>query len=1241
MNRIGMAALIVALLCPCCDPCVWAGEVDAGNGLRAEWESPQITRLSLNGNALPGVSARLFLADPQTRQPVAPGRFSLEAALSAGSGALRLEGVVTATGADDAVADLILRVDGVSIPTGDGAAEPLLLAKKLLNRLPIAPLRVVAGGEDRLALAIPAERPCIYEFRDAPAEKAVELRFPFGFTHEAKPPLRMRAPFSVVLYPTEPRWHFRSALAEYYRLFPKSFERVEKRDGGWFFANQTENIPDPQHYAFHEGSGSIEEDHQRNMGMFPYSETSSETIRLKGPDLPKDYDDAMRQMDDLDSQITAADWTLAGCEVCAQEKHAGERACKCSLDKPEMTAHAQQLVTLPEPIAEPLIVSGWSKAESVSGKSNNGYSIYVDALCRDGGYLFGQCAVFRPGTHDWERTEHVIEPKSPVAEMRVYAMFRGHTGTAWFDDIRIARKSRPDENLLKNGDWELLGKRKDIQFVRDNACTDAEQRYRVRITDNYSSDVPPTEPLSLLRFTCNVDPDLRAPEGRPTPAGRTTEMYDLIFKNTPGTDGCYIDSAASWCATIINHRRDHFACADSPFTYDPKTLRVGQHGLFAAYRWLRFIQDRYHPAGKTIFGNMGPSVTGWPCYTAMDIIGIESSQFKDTALMAYHRYGGYHKPVLPMNYVNLHGLGDRATAEEFVLASAYWGHFPSTGRMVREGYESYGDVCHSYYPALIEMSRAGWEPIPWVEGVTAERFGRGEVVYLTVRADEAGRVDRLTLLPPARQGVQEPPVVMDAVQLASMPCTVTEKGLEIELAHGGRELTILRIASRRNTAAWLIERAAHHCDNAAIVRGRSENTDRLKEMAAMARRLNPAGDPGVGELVRRIETEKEKVRAEADSLEKTSATRELLDAERAVAEWVLFVAEARLAMEGARVVSAATDAKLTPKLDPGKTGARLVGSWAEEGRNILRLTEVKRPAATPSGEGAVVLRRDLPGAMHLLSAIEAPVPGVDKALTVIRAANVFFAPVVRMNVDRRMDPAKETCEYRVTVERLAGPMALKVAASAQGLSIQPAEAALGPEQSTATFSVSLSQAPPEVVELRFTAMNENGRVLVETTSHLNYAPPPPPGDLALAGLGAAVKTDSSYPHYTPAPIIDGVWETAKLPWAQKAWASSDRALPEGHWVEIALPRPVELSQIWIYWAFDNDRVWCSHSYDVEVWENGAWRQVASVRKGPERTVSRHQWAKVTTDKVRVHQLPEGGPSNRPNIMWVSEVCLYP
>lgn len=1208
------------------------------DGLAARWDDAGIAQLAVDGAVLEGVTVDLRLVDPRTREPADATRFTLEARLESRENALWLEGAVIAAGDEETIADLVVRFSGLTIPTGTGDTD-LLLGRTLLNKLPLVSLRHVADGTDRLAAAVPADRQVVYEFRNVPDTGACELRLPFGFSPDTGPELRMRAPFSVVLYRTEPRWHFRSALAGYYRLFPEHFERRERRHGGWFFANETRNIPNPQHYAFHEGSGPVEHDHERNMGTFPYNETGSQTIRLRGPGLPKDYDDAMRQMAELEQEETPAGWTTAGAVLDGETRRTGDRALRGRLEG-RGNAYASQFIVLEEPIDEPVVVSGWSKASDVSESATvNNYSIYVDAQGVDGAWMFGQCAVFSPGTHDWEHSEHVIQPRAPLRELRVYAMFRERSGTAWFDDIRVYRQSRPDENLLDNGGFERLGERLDILYVHDNAYTDEQGRYRVFITDNYGSDVRPTTPLSLLRFICNVDPEWTAPEGRPTPAGRATEFFDRLFAANPDLDGAYIDGAGAWTCWYINHRRDQFRTVDTPLTYAPQSFVVGAHGRFTGYKWLRFLRERHHPQGRTIFGNMGPTMDAWTSYTALDIIGIESARFRDRALMGYHRFGGYKKPVLPMNFINLHKLDDRDTAEEYVLASAQWGHMPSTGRMVREGYESYGDVSHTYYPALIEMSVAGWEPVPLADGVRAERFDGGEAVYFTIRAEKEGRAAELIVLDEALAGLDGEPVVMDAVQLCPLDAESTPRGLVIPLADGAEELTILRISSRDNALRWLLSRAAHHCENAAIVRGRSENTDRLNDIAASLRQLDPAGDDRIGALTRRISAELDKAMAEDDSLERLSISTELLDARRAVAEWLLYAGEATVRYEGDLVTPVGTPARVRPLLSAGRSGADMTALWSAEGRNILRHAAAEAPEIRPDLNEPLAVERELPGAMTVLTAISVPVPG-DHPITVLRPRNVHFTPALRLSVADRVDEAAGEAVYVVTVERLVEGLPLVVRPRAGDLEISPAEVPLGPADTTAEFRVPLKDEYTDVGALTFTVLDGEGRLLDEGRAQFMHVPPPPDADLALAERGVTVTTDSVYSQYSAEPIIDGVWRATGLHWLKKAWASRDSAGDEGHWLEIQLPEPTPVSEAWIYWNIEGGQVYTARNYDVQVWENDAWRTVAQARDTAPATVTRHEWPVVTTDRVRVHQHQGGGAAIRPHIMWVTEVCLY-
>ena len=102
-----------------------------------------------------------------------------------------------------------------------------------------------------------------------------------------------------------------------------------------------------------------------------------------------------------------------------------------------------QTLRLNQKVAAPIVVSGWSRAEGVSGSANGDYAVYCDLALADGNPLWGQVATFAVGSHDWQRARVVISPRAPVTSITVYGLFRGHTGTVWFDDFSLQQMDTP------------------------------------------------------------------------------------------------------------------------------------------------------------------------------------------------------------------------------------------------------------------------------------------------------------------------------------------------------------------------------------------------------------------------------------------------------------------------------------------------------------------------------------------------------------------------------------------------------------------------------------------------------------------------------------------------------------------------------------------------------------------------------------------------------------------------------
>ncbi|MBN2507845.1 MAG: hypothetical protein JXQ71_14245 [Verrucomicrobia bacterium] len=135
----------------------------------------------------------------------------------------------------------------------------------------------------------------------------------------------------------------------------------------------------------------------------------------------------------------AAHWQQApkGCLWAAGQGRGGSSALRCDNPSGQGWFGASQTLTLNRPTG-PLAVRGWSKAQRVGGSADRDYSLYVDLVYTDGTPLWGQAGNFRCGTHDWEAVEFLILPDKPVKTLTLHCLFRSHSGTAWFDDIRVS-----------------------------------------------------------------------------------------------------------------------------------------------------------------------------------------------------------------------------------------------------------------------------------------------------------------------------------------------------------------------------------------------------------------------------------------------------------------------------------------------------------------------------------------------------------------------------------------------------------------------------------------------------------------------------------------------------------------------------------------------------------------------------------------------------------------------------------
>ncbi len=112
---------------------------------------------------------------------------------------------------------------------------------------------------------------------------------------------------------------------------------------------------------------------------------------------------------------------------------------------------AIQRVVLHQEKPQPIVAVASSRAEAVSGSSDEDYSLYLDVVFKDGTELWGQHSRFAAGTHDWQRRKVVVFPDRPIEHVTVYLLFRGHAGKAWFREPSLSTIEPTGREVMFDG----------------------------------------------------------------------------------------------------------------------------------------------------------------------------------------------------------------------------------------------------------------------------------------------------------------------------------------------------------------------------------------------------------------------------------------------------------------------------------------------------------------------------------------------------------------------------------------------------------------------------------------------------------------------------------------------------------------------------------------------------------------------------------------------------------------------
>jgi hypothetical protein len=148
-----------------------------------------------------------------------------------------------------------------------------------------------------------------------------------------------------------------------------------------------------------------------------------------------------------------------GGEFVSEPVHAGKRALKIVDDDGTKSTDARAEAPVAVEPGVPYTLSWWARTEA----ADQDYTILLEALNAEGRPIVERnvLKVAKGGTEWKQETLDIIgfEPRTAAVRLRLFPAFRNNDGTtlgtAWFDDIVLARADAPAVNLVAGGDFEM------------------------------------------------------------------------------------------------------------------------------------------------------------------------------------------------------------------------------------------------------------------------------------------------------------------------------------------------------------------------------------------------------------------------------------------------------------------------------------------------------------------------------------------------------------------------------------------------------------------------------------------------------------------------------------------------------------------------------------------------------------------------------------------------------------------
>ncbi|AXA37336.1 MAG: hypothetical protein KatS3mg130_0197 [Candidatus Sumerlaea sp.] len=707
-------------------------------------------------------------------------------------------------------------------------------------------------------------------------------------------------------------------------------------------------------------------------------------------------------------------------------------------------------------------------------------------------------------------------------------------------------------------------------------------------------------------------------------------------RDSEAVAGLYMDSFEGWDSHELNFRQDHLRLSDYPLTFDALTGRTAQVIMFHNYEFAAEAVRRLRARGHILMANTVLYQWPWSAHF-VDVLGIEMpwGQWATSERLDYLRTMAYHKPYCFLLNVRFETFRGEKVAEYFARCFAYgfwpgfFSHDAANAPYWESGYyEEDRPLFVKYMRPQQRVTAAGWEPVTLATVNTpqliVERWGGGPYLgkplsprtfYLTIH-NPTNTTRTLTLQIPSTLRGDQDYVAFDLLEGKVASMSVAEP---LAMSLGAHESAGLYFVARERAA---VENAYRHATNEILSQLAKYTSYGLVPEPTMHQAEEMASSPSQPSRL-------------ADFLSQSFPNLPplyQLELQRAIREWRVW----------SGVYGEVTSQKrFRPTLPPAVVPNELVCVRVNEEYAAAHLALVyiaqkqQREVTFQNGAASFRVPANLPVGQPIAIVIRnadprQPTPYYETTLPVLPALTVGG-----MNRELLIRD-----EYELTFDltnNLSEPLRGQLLVEVPDGIAKPApqEIELAPWRPTQVqLPLRVVRQPDEadvtsVLKIRWQSSRASTLVEIPLTILARKSS-------ILRSSHVRVRVDSCYLGYSPDPLTDGVVDTRGVEWQNAAWASDEGLVP--HWVEFNFDKPTPVSEIVLYWAFDDGKYWTSRKVHVQVPDaNGTWKSLATVKNEQPTAKSVVTFGPVTITKLRVYQEPGDGPAARKGILWLAEV----